>query len=139
MSRHIRVFAIGFLLLQGVGGLIWWVALAAWPEARTPFLAKDAPDSTLLAFVGADLLLYVGGSFASAWGLWARSPWGWPVLCIHTGATAYAGLYTLVLCCFSPSSWLAGVMMAPSVVVTPWLAWEFRPQRGFDGDAQNVP
>ena len=119
-------------------GGIWWLALIAWPASRSPFLAEAAPDSTLLAFVGADLLLFVGGSFASAYGLLSKSPWAWPVLCAHTGAAVYAGLYCVALFLISPSSWLGAVMMVPSIVVTPLLTWFLRPEPTSHGAQESL-
>src|SRR5947208_17162701 len=89
----IRTLAVWFLIVQGAGVLAWWLVLLFFPPARAPFMAPGAPDATLLAFLGADLLLYAGGSFAAAYGLGRRRPWAWPVLCFHAGAAAYAALY----------------------------------------------
>ena len=86
MSLRIRSFAILFLMMQGLGGSMWWVMLVGWPESRSPFPAETGPDSTLLAFFVADLLPYVGGAFACAWGSLSRRSWAWLVLCMHTGA-----------------------------------------------------
>jgi len=123
----LRIVAITFLIAQGVGGGVWWLLLLTWPASRAPFMAEGAPESTLLAFVAADLLLYVGGSLAAAWGIYKHRTWAWPVLCVHAGAAVYAGLYCVVLFLFSPSSWLGALMMAPSIVIPPVLAWLLRP------------
>ena len=91
-------------------------------------MAPNAPDATLLAFLGADLLLYAGGSFAAAYGLSRRRPWAWPVLCIHAGAAAYAALYGLALPLFSGGGWLGAALMTPSLIVLPVLVWRLRPR-----------
>jgi len=120
--------AIAYLVIQGSGGFLWWVTLWAWPASRSRFLATDAPASTLLAFAPADLVLFVGGSWLAAVGLARRRDWAWPVICIHTGAAMYAAMYCLTLWFLDSQAWLGGVLMLPSLVATPMIAWHFRPR-----------
>jgi len=124
----IRTLAIAFLLLQAAGVLAWWATLLLVPDARQPFLAPNAPDSTLLAFIGADMALIVGGSLVTAYGLARRWSWAWVALCVHTGAVVYAALYALALPVFSAGGWLGGLLMTPSLVVLPVLVWLLRPK-----------
>jgi hypothetical protein len=119
--------AIAYLIIQGVAVYAWWTILLLFPAAREPFKAPGAPDSTLLAFIGADLLVYAGGSLAAAYGLARRSSWAWPALCVNAGAAIYAALYALALPLFSGGAWLGALMMAPALVVSPALVWVFRP------------
>jgi hypothetical protein len=118
-----------FLVAEGAGALVWWGVLLAVPAARRFFLAPGAPDSTLLAFGAADLILFAGGALASAYGLATRRRWAWPVLCVHAGAAAYAALYSLALPLVSGGGWLGAALMAPSLVVSPFLVWWLRPSR----------
>ena len=60
--RRVRRLAIVYLIVQGVGALIWWAMLLFAPSSREPFLAAGAPDSTLLAFLTPDLVLFAGAS-----------------------------------------------------------------------------
>jgi len=123
-----RPLAIAYLVLQGLGAVTWWVLLLTWPAARQPFLADGAPDSTLLAFGGADLSLYAGLSLLCAYGLARGRRWAWPLLLVHVGAAAYAALYCLALPVVSGRGWLGAVLMAPSLVVPGLLAWLLRPK-----------
>jgi hypothetical protein len=125
----IRRLGAAFLIVQGLGGLAWWVVLLTVPTARGFFLAPGAPEVTLLAFAIADLTLYVGGSLAAAYGLIRCRPWGWPILCVHAGAAAYASLYVLTLAAWSGSVTAGAAFMAPSLAVPPYLAWRLRPGR----------
>jgi hypothetical protein len=120
---------VAYLTAQGVGGLAWWILLMAVPAARRPFVTAGAPEATLLAFVVADLVLYVGGSLAAAYGLLRRRSWAWPVLCIHAGAAAYAALYVMTLAAWTQSAGAGAVLMAPSAVVPLCLCWWLRPGR----------
>lgn len=131
MHRHSRwlVLAAGYLLVQGIGGLAWWGMLWFWPETRECFLAPGSPDAALLAFAAPDLLLFVGGSLAVAYGLWAGRAWAWPVLCVHAGAAMYAALYCLSLWRLAPQTWWGAALMGPSLVVPALIAWWFRPGR----------
>lgn len=124
----VRRFAVLFLSLQAVGAALWWVALLGWPETRRHFRAHDAPDATLLAFVAADGLLFVGTSAGSALGLGRRRRWAWPLLCLHTGAAAYAALYCWALVALTGGDGIAGaVLMTPSLVIPGLLVWALRP------------
>ena len=119
-----------YLVLQSVGAAAWWVMLLAQPATRQHFLAPRAPDETLIAFLLPDVVLFIGAGFAAAWALGAtdRRPWGWPVLCVHAGAAAYAAMYCIALAALTGAAWAGAAMMAPSLVVTPWLAWRLRPR-----------
>jgi hypothetical protein len=125
----VRRLGITFLAIQGLGGLAWWLVLLALPGSRSYFLVAGAPEVTLLAFAVADLVLYVGGSLAAAYGLFRHRPWGWPVLCVHAGAAAYASLYVLTVAAWSGSVAVGAAFMAPSLVVPSYLAWRLRPGR----------
>lgn len=121
-----RQIAIAFLIAQSAGAAVWWCMLFAWPESRSLFMAKDAPDATLLAFVAADLALFAGTSAACAYGWWARRSWTGPWLCVHAGAAGYAALYCATLTLLTRGDGLLGaVLMSPSLVVPPWLAWRY--------------
>lgn len=123
-AHRLRRFAICFLTLEGLGGLAWWVGLAASPTFRSHFRPADAPDSTLLAFAPGDLMLFVGAGLLAAVGLARRSRWAWPVLVAHTAVAGYAAFYCLTLTLITGGdAWLAAVLMAPSLVVLPVLVW----------------
>jgi hypothetical protein len=127
----VKRFAVVYLVLQGVGALGWWAALAAWPEVRVHFQPAGAPDATLFAFAVADLMLFAVGSLTAAVGVARGAAWAWPVLLVHCGAAVYAGLYCLTLPLVAGGSgWVGAVLMAPAVVVPPWLAWRLRPRGG---------
>ena len=123
----ITTLAIAFLVVQGVGVLVWWAVMLFVPVARPLFMAPDAPDSTLFAFLPADGLVYAGASLLAAWGLARNRSWGWPVLCAAAGATIYAALYGLALPVVSGGGGLAGALMLPGLVIMPLLAWLLRP------------
>jgi predicted MFS family arabinose efflux permease len=127
----VRRLGIAFLLAEAVGAAAWWGLLLAWPPSRASFLARGAPDATLLAFGVADGVLYVGTAAAAAVGLANRRRWAWPVLCAHAGAAAYAALYCWTLTALTGGdAWLGAVLMTPSLVVPGWVAWKLRPNEG---------
>jgi hypothetical protein len=127
-AAQVRKLATGFMLLQGIGTLAWWVLLMLYPPARTPFLAPGAPDSTLLAFIVPDLAMFISSAFVAAYGLAKNRDWAWTALCVQTGAAVYAALYALALPLFSGSAWLGAAMMFPSLILLPLFAWLLRPE-----------
>ena len=125
-EQRMRKLIVAFLVAEGAGVGLWWGILLAWPAARQPFLAPGAPDSTLLALLGADLLLYAGGAWVAAYGLARRRAWAWTALCVHAGAALYAALSGLALPLVSGGGWLGALLMAPSLVGLPWALWWLR-------------
>lgn len=115
------------MFAQGLGGLAWWLTLFAWPQSRTAFMAAGAPEATLLAFMIPDLLLYAGGSLIAGYALITGRRWSHLAACIHAGAAMYAALYCIGLWWLDPHAWLPALMMAPSLIVPPWIAWSSRP------------
>ncbi|MBV9864456.1 MAG: hypothetical protein JO316_03850 [Abitibacteriaceae bacterium] len=128
MFSNLRTLAIWFLVIEGVGSLIWWSALILTPASRAAFMFPGTSDATLLAFMGADLILFTGASLLSAYGLQQKRKWAWPVLCLHTGAAVYATLYCLALSLLSGGGWIGTIMMAPCLVVLPYLTWNLYPK-----------
>jgi hypothetical protein len=122
----VRTLTIAYLFVQGTAAAIWWLLLLLQPAWRRPFVAAGAPDSTLLAFLGPDALLYIGAALAAAYGLWRSWPWAGPVLLLHAGAAPYAALYGAALAALSPGTWLGALLMGPGLFITPLVAWRFR-------------
>lgn len=127
LQEWVRRLAVTFLIVQGAGIIVWWAVLLLVPAVRTPFIAPGAPDSTLFAFIVADILVYVATSFASAYGLVRVRSWAWPVLCVHAGAVVYAGLYAIGLPLVSGGGWFGTAFMLPSLVIVPLFTWLLRP------------
>ena len=124
----VRRFGMIYLVAQGVLTLAWWAMLLTMPTARRHFLPRDAPDVMLLAFLAPDLVLFAGASLLASIGLSRGARWAWPVLCLHAGAAAYAALYCIALTILTGGgAWLGAALMAPSLLVPPWLAWRLRP------------
>jgi hypothetical protein len=114
---------ICFLIAQAAGATLWWGLLLVWPASRPLFMAKGAPDATLLAFAGADGLLFIGTAALSAYGLWTNRVWACPLLCVHAGAAGYAALYCWGLVALTAGDGLLGAMlMSPSLFFPGLLA-----------------
>ena len=127
-SCAVRLGAIYFVI-QGVGAVAWWGMLLTFPATRRHFLAPGAPDAMLLAFLLPDLILFAAASLLAAFGLWRGASWAWPVVCAQAAAGAYAELYCVNLMILTRGTvWLGAALMAPSIVVPPWLAWRLRPR-----------
>ncbi len=125
-----RTLAVALLVLQAVVVLAWWAVMFLYPEAREPFKATGAPDSTLLGYLPADLIFYVAGSLLAAYGLARRKSWGWPLLCVVAGACAYAALYNWGIVLLGGGALFAALFMTPSMVALPFFSWLLRPGAG---------
>lgn len=127
----LRQLGVWFLSLQAAGASLWWGLLLGWPEFRAPFMAGGAPEATLLAFVAADGVLFVGTAAFAAFGLRANRRWAWPVLCVHAGAAGYAALYCWGLTALTGGDGLLGaILMSPSLVVPGLLVVGLRARGG---------
>lgn len=126
VTPKLKQLAIGWLYCQGLLACAWWVLLFYAPSLRRHFLPTDAPDSTLLAFMVPDLLLFIGGALVAATGLVRGQRWGWYALLVHSGAAAYAALYCLALPLLSDGGLAGALLMFPSLIVTPYFAWRLK-------------
>jgi hypothetical protein len=120
---NVRRFAAAYFVIQGAGTVLWWMSLAAMPGWRPRFLAPGAPEATLFAFGLTDLVFFVAGSFAAAYGLSRRRSWALPILCVQAGAAGYASLYAVTLPVISGGGWMGAALMMPSLVIPLSLAW----------------
>ena len=118
-----RSLALAYLPLQGLAAVGWWVGLFAVPEWRRAFLAPGAPDVTLLAFLAADAVLFVGGSWLSAWWIARDDARRAPALWCTFGAIAYGALYTIGLSVMTGAAWLGAVAMTLAMIATLVIAW----------------
>jgi hypothetical protein len=125
----VKTLAIWWLSLQAISAVLWWLLLLGYPPVRPFFLAPNAPEVTLFAFLPADLLLFVGGALSAAWGYAKGRNWRWPALLVHSAAAAYAALFCISLSLLSNSGWAGAMLMSPSLIITPYLAWRLNPNR----------
>ncbi|MBC8141110.1 MAG: hypothetical protein H7Y38_06685 [Armatimonadetes bacterium] len=117
-TQGIRRFGAVFLFAEAVGVVLWWAMLLLLPQTRPLFMARNAPDATLMAFGIADITLFAGAAGASAWGLWARRPWARMCLAVHAGAAGYAALYCWTLVALTGGdNRLGALLMTPSLVI----------------------
>ncbi|MFN0058663.1 MAG: methyltransferase family protein [Planctomycetota bacterium] len=125
MSRNT---AVTFLVAESCAIAVWWLGLVVYPQWRVHFNVPDAPDMSLLAFAFGDLGLLLPTAVVAAVGIGRREPWGWWWLLVHTGAAAYATLYTLGVFFFSRGeSWAGAAAMLPMLTGLVWISWGSRP------------
>lgn len=113
---NIRVATV-YLILQGIGAIAWWIAIAVSPEFRTYFFPADWDDTVWMAFAPPDLLVYVGGSFVAALMLTRRSRHATWVLAMHLGGALYATLFCVGVNVVTGEGGLGTAMMLVSVVI----------------------
>jgi len=127
-KQYIRTFASLFFVLQGAGAAAWWITILGFPKIREFFVPIGVPFASLLSLLPGDLILYVVGSLASAYGLLTRKRWVWPLMCVHAGATAYAALYAIMLPMLLSCCKLGAILMLPSLALPLYFAWRLRPR-----------
>ena len=118
-----RVYA-GYLALQAVLGIVWWITLAASPTVRGAIELMPSRHAVTDAFVFADIGVVVVGSALSAWGIEKEAAWSVPVLAFTTGGIVYPTLSLLGWASFTGhGSPLLAAMVAVSTL-TVWCAWQ---------------
>jgi hypothetical protein len=122
-----RWFAIGFLAAEGIGAVLWWIAIVCRPALRPLFFPTGTPDFVWMALFVPDMVLFAAAGSGAAWGLVARHKWAWMLLCIHTGGALYACLAAVGYSVLTGEAWVGGAMMAPPILILPYLAWHLRP------------
>lgn len=110
-ERNAKSWLFLYPLLQGLGGVGWWCLLLAVPESRALFLSETLSERVLLAFWLPDGVVFVGGSFVLAYGLWRQRCWAGPVLYFLTGGITYVSLYCLSLSLATQGGWLGTCLM----------------------------
>lgn len=113
-----RAFALTYLLMQGLGILMFWFLLWQAPPVRTWFVMSGSSPATFLSLALADGLFLPATSLTAGWALWRRRPWHIPALWLHAGAAAYAGLAAVGMWIFDDRLWLGAGLMIP-VLITP--------------------
>jgi len=118
----IRLFGSAVLGIQGLFCLIWWLKMFTDPAMRVQFVWAGVPEAAFFAFTGPDILLYAGGSFASAFALSGSKPWAMLAVGITTGAILYAECLAIGLSVLTDSAWAGAVLMAPSAIFMAFMA-----------------
>jgi hypothetical protein len=126
-NARMRSAVAGYLVLESAAIVAWWALILAFPAWQRHFLALDAPRSTLLAFLAADLVLVALGFLVAAL-LAARRASAWPLLCVRAGAAAYAALYAIALPVVGDGGELGAAMMVPVLIASPVAAILLRPR-----------
>jgi hypothetical protein len=118
-----RVYA-GYLALQAVLGVVWWITLAASGTVRSSFELMPEKHAVMDAFVFADIAVVVVGSAVGAWAIEREAPWAVPVVWFTAGGIVYPTLYLLGWVSFTGvGSPLLAAMVAVSTL-TCWVAWQ---------------
>lgn len=114
--------SIGYFVIQAVATLAWWTLIAWSPEWRRWFAFGD-DGASLWTFFPSDMLLWCGGSLATAVGAWLRAPWAMPVACALCGAIAASVLHAATLAAQSRDGWPGVLLMVPALLLTLFFTW----------------
>jgi hypothetical protein len=114
-----RVYA-GYFGLQAVGGVVFWVLMAAVPAVDRLFTMSERQHAVTGSYLFADLIVGIAGSALASVGLRARRTWAPPVALFVAGGMVYATLYLV--------GWVASTghgapLLALMVVPSTLSAW----------------
>ena len=118
-------FASIWFLIQGLGGLIWWLVLFFVPTQRHWFIAPDLSEAFLLFLAIPDIPIFVGLSLGSAFLLWKKANWVWTerVVWFSCGGVLYPTLHVIAETIRSDGhTWVASVLMTPSLLGSLFMA-----------------
>lgn len=119
-----------YLLVQGFAGGAWWLALWLDSSFRERFRPPGYDAFFILTYAPADLSLFVGGSFISAWLVFRRASFARIALAMTSGATLFAGLHCLGVALQTGGFWLPTLLMVPSAAFSLMLLLTFCPEDG---------
>ena len=106
-----RQIVSGYLALQAIGVVAWWVLLTAYPDSIGWFQPKDWPDDTLLSYWLADLSLVAGGSSIAAVGVWQQRKWASIAVWCVAAVCWYPTLVCLATSMRTGEAWIASALM----------------------------
>ena len=118
-----RIFA-GYMALQAVTGILFWVLLVASPRVRSVFDLMPSKHAVTDAFFLADLLVGVIGSAAGAFALWIDASWSVPVVAFTTGGIVYPTLFLVVWVALVGTGAACLAIMLPPATLSSWVAYQ---------------
>lgn len=132
-SDATRRLCAGYLALQALLGIGFWVLMASSADWRAELELMPSNHPVTDAFAIADLLGVVVASAAGAWALDTGRPWAVPAVWFAAGGIVYPTLYLFGWIAFSPTGTGGLLLLAMCVVsgLTCWVAMQtwriFRP------------
>jgi polyisoprenoid-binding protein YceI len=114
----------GYLIVQAVLGIVFWVALMGSPAVRSWFELMPERREVMDAFVLADVAVVVAGSGLGAWALWTGRRWAVPVVAFTAGGVVYPTLYLVAWTAAAGTGALCLAIMVPVAILTTWIAWQ---------------
>jgi hypothetical protein len=111
-----------YFLAQGVLTLVWWAVIGLAPSVRRWFAFGD-DGLSLLAFLPGDLLFWVGGSLAAAWGERTAAPWTGGLRQVLCGGLACSALHAVMLAGLTRTGWPGVCLMLPALATSAWITW----------------
>jgi hypothetical protein len=114
----LRPYAAPYFALQGALTILAWAVIFLWPPIRPHFQPPGIPELMMMAFFVPDMLLFIGGSFAAAYGFARGARWRSSAAWLVTGSMAYAALYTLTILLWTGTAWLPVVVFLPAAILS---------------------
>ena len=120
-----RIYA-GYFALQAVGGIGFWIAVAAVPTIREVFEMSTRQHAVTDSYLFADIAIGIIGSAVAAVGIASRRRWGAALALFVAGGMVYATIYLVGWVAFTgKGAGLLGLMVVPStlsayVAISAW-------------------
>src|SRR5688500_5543244 len=117
-----RILA-GYLAVQAVAGVAFWVILGTVPAAREWLELMPGEHEVTDAFLFADAIVVLT-SAVSAWAVAGHRSWAVPMVAFTAGGLVYPTLFLVCWVAFTGDGAMTlAVMVAPSSL-TCWAAWQ---------------
>lgn len=107
-----------YLLVQGVLGAAWWLALLTVSGVKAAFFSSTFENDSFHALMAADLPLFVGGSLAGCVMVAASSRGARPCLWFLVGVVSYACLWSIGYRVSAAEGTLSVLCMSGALIAT---------------------
>ena len=114
----------GYMALQAVGGIVFWLLLRTSSDVRSWIELMPKEHAVTDAFIAADLFVGVVGSALSAWALWRNDRWAVAVVAFTTGGIVYPTLFLASWVAYTSDGGPCLAVMVPPSILSSWVAYQ---------------
>ena len=124
MARWNRQVFGGYMALQAVGGIVFWLLLRTSTDVRSWIELMPKEHAVTDAFIAADMLVGVVGSALSTWALWADKRWTLVAVAFTTGGIVYPTLFLVSWVGYTGDGGPCLAVMVPPSILSSWVLYQ---------------